>query len=236
MVDSFMSLVQVGVDWVLYLLIITSFLCVGVFVERWIYFRRRRGDLDELKEEMMRALNGQGDMDKLAESYLKRPSVPARMCGVALQNRNRSPEAVQELTDSQSLIERKGLERYLGFLGTVGANAPFVGLFGTVLGIVKAFRDLSTAKIAGPQVVMAGISEALVATAVGLMVAIPAVVVYNYYRSRVKRILADGEVLTKIALSYQLDRFLGAQAEPENEPNGTGSNEIAQKAFGKATA
>src|SRR4029079_12034926 len=78
----------------------------------------------------------------------------------------------------------------LGVLGTLGNNAPFIGLFGTVLGIIKAFADLSRNSAGGAVAVMAGISEALVATAVGLMVAIPAVIAFNYFQAKVRKTIS----------------------------------------------
>ena len=85
------------------------------------------------------------------------------------------------------------VSRGLPVLGTMGNASPFIGLFGTVLGIIKAFQDLALADKAGPQVVMAGISAALLATALGLLVAIPAVIAYNYFSLRVARIRRDLE-------------------------------------------
>ena len=84
---------------------------------------------------------------------------------------------------------RLDLERNLGILGTLGNNAPFIGLFGTVLGIIKAFADLAHNQSGGITVVMTGIAEALVATALGLLVAIPAVVAFNFFQGRIRRIL-----------------------------------------------
>jgi len=81
------------------------------------------------------------------------------------------------------------LEKRLGILATFGNNAPFIGLFGTVLGVIKAFHDLATAKQFGVSVVMEGISQALVATALGLFVAIPSVIAYNYFVRKIKSIL-----------------------------------------------
>jgi biopolymer transport protein ExbB/TolQ len=77
--------------------------------------------------------------------------------------------------------EAERMQKYLGILGSVGSVTPFIGLFGTVLGIIKAFRDLAMAQGAGPSVVASGIAEALVATAMGLFVAIPAVIAYNFF-------------------------------------------------------
>ena len=88
------------------------------------------------------------------------------------------------------------MERYLVVLGTMGNTAPFVGLFGTVVGIIKAFRDLALAGAGGPAVVAKGIAEALVATAGGLAVAIPAVIVYNFFQRRVKSLSVEMEVVS----------------------------------------
>src|SRR5207302_7410165 len=104
------------------------------------------------------------------------------------------------LLASASLSERQRLEQRLLVLGTLGANAPFVGLFGTVLGVIKAFHDLSQAS-AGPEVVMQGLSEALIATAVGLFVAIPCVVAYNFFSKNVKDLLGGTESLGRYLMA-----------------------------------
>ena len=96
---------------------------------------------------------------------------------------------------------RLRLERNLAFLGTLGANAPFIGLFGTVLGIIKAFKDLAGNQSGGIAIVMAGISEALVATAVGLMVAIPAVIGFNYFQGKVRKSLARVDAIAHLVLA-----------------------------------
>ena len=108
-------------------------------------------------------------------------------------------------------LERRKLERGLAFLGTLGNNAPFVGLFGTVVGVIHAFEELghaapghgaSAAGQVASQAVMASIAEALVATAIGLLVALPAVAAYNYFQRRVNGILAGSEVLSNLVLAY----------------------------------
>lgn len=111
-------------------------------------------------------------------------------------------KGLEELYHSFVLSEKPDLEKFLGFLATVGSNAPYIGLFGTVLGIMKAFHDLSQATDAGQQTVMAGISMALVATATGLLVAIPAVGFYNYYQRLVKGILQNLESLKEVCMAY----------------------------------
>lgn len=99
------------------------------------------------------------------------------------------PKIEKNMMDYDPITLKLSLEKRLGILATFGNNAPFIGLFGTVLGIIQAFHDLGRASEFGVRVVMAGISEALVATALGLFVAIPSVIAYNYFVRRVKKIL-----------------------------------------------
>ncbi|MCD6496709.1 MAG: MotA/TolQ/ExbB proton channel family protein [Deltaproteobacteria bacterium] len=233
MVESFMSMVQVGVDWVLYLLIVTSVVSIVLFVERAWRYHKASGNLDELRNKILGALRaGEKKRSSLAEELAQSDMVPARIGAVALNEMTRTPEAAQEVVESRMLEEKRALERGLNFLGTVGSNAPFVGLFGTVLGIVKAFADLGHTKAAGPQVVMAGISEALVATAVGLLVAIPAVVAYNAFKGKVKTILTDSQILVHLVSSYHLDEFIAAHGltRPEEEmPSGEDDSDGKEK-------
>ena len=98
---------------------------------------------------------------------------------------------------------RQKLDQGLMILGTLGNNAPFIGLFGTVLGIIIAFRELALNPQGGASVVMRGISEALIATAVGLIVAIPAVIAYNIFQRLVKRHLSNAEAVSKLLLSHK---------------------------------
>ncbi|MGB9766833.1 MAG: MotA/TolQ/ExbB proton channel family protein [Sulfurihydrogenibium sp.] len=95
----------------------------------------------------------------------------------------------KNLDKYEPLELRLQLEKRLGILATFGNNAPFIGLFGTVLGVIKAFHHLGTSSEFGVRVVMTGISEALVATAMGLFVAIPAVIGYNYFVRKMRFLL-----------------------------------------------
>jgi biopolymer transport protein ExbB len=117
--------------------------------------------------------------------------------------------AAEKGMQSALAIERSTLENRLAFLGTLGNNAPFIGLFGTVIGVLLAFEALSktqgapsgTSQVAS-NAVMGSIAEALVATAVGIGVALPAVAAYNYFQRRIASILADAEALTNLVLAY----------------------------------
>jgi len=103
---------------------------------------------------------------------------------VLLSGLSRSGRSKEEVNEAMELAGRRELlklEKSLGILGTIGSTAPFIGLFGTVLGIIRAFSDLAIAQGASPAAVADGIAEALIATAAGLFVAVPAVVAYNYF-------------------------------------------------------
>ena len=202
MVQTLMRLMEVGVDWVLYLLLALSVIVVALAIERAVYILRRRGRLKDLKALVVQFLEGKEEAaGKLRDSR----SVPAAVVVGVMDCGHLSPEATQEFIDSTILEQRLRLERGLDFFATTGSNAPFIGLFGTVLGIVRAFRDLSIAETTGPQIVMAGISEALVATAVGLGVAIPALVLFNVFRGQVRTIMRNSEVLAKLVLCRRIE-------------------------------
>jgi biopolymer transport protein ExbB len=108
--------------------------------------------------------------------------------------------------------QKVNLSRYLNILGTLGNTAPFIGLLGTVLGIIKAFKDLAGSAGAGPEVVMVGIAEALIATAAGLGVAIPAVIIFNYFTDRVKNICVEMDTVSKKVLVILANYGEGAHA------------------------
>src|SRR5262249_8964325 len=142
----FLAFTLLGAGWVLWLLIAASIVSLAVMIERFWYFATHRTDPNQLLADMRRLLeSGRGRDDDVEAAHL------GAMEGAKAK-------------------ERLRLERRLAYLATLGSNAPFIGLFGTVLGIIKAFHDLAANQAGGPSVVMAGISEALVATAVGLMV------------------------------------------------------------------
>ena len=121
-----------------------------------------------------------------------------------LTHGDRGADAASEAMASATALGRLRLERRLAFLGTLGNNAPFVGLLGTVIGIVQAFHQLERAGLGGSAStdIMGAISEALVATAIGLAVAIPAVAAFNYFQRRIRTTLGNAEALEHIVLSH----------------------------------
>jgi biopolymer transport protein ExbB/TolQ len=174
-------LAESGASIVLYTLVALSIIQLAVILERAILFIRSRTDRRRLEQLLAEAKK---DGAQLLEAER---ALPARVLASGLARWNDGPAVVEELMKSRLATERASLESNLSFLGTLGNNAPFLGLFGTVLGIIHAFADLAkTGSGQASQAVMAGISEALVATAVGLIVALPAVVAYNAFTRIIK--------------------------------------------------
>ena len=186
-VSIFKDFALLGADWVLWLLVGLSVLSVGVMIERGLYFRARRVDTDRLLVDARKAL-ASGDTAAFEKRYKDVAALPAQVAMRGIAERGGGVDAVAEIMTSEKTRGRQDAERSLIVLGTLGNNAPFIGLFGTVLGIIKAFEDLRAggATSDNTELVMSGISEALVATAVGLLVAIPAVIAFNYFTRRVR--------------------------------------------------
>lgn len=180
----------------LVILLFCSVLSVTFAIERWFYFRKaRQAKVDEFLSQISGMLKD-GKIDKALEFTSKTDSPLSRLFHYALEHREMQRRDLEELLATKRQEERLGLERNLGVLGTMGNIAPFIGLFGTVIGIIKAFRDLALSGTGGPTVVAKGIAEALVATAGGLAVAIPAVIIYNYYMRKTKVIASELEIFS----------------------------------------
>jgi biopolymer transport protein ExbB len=181
-------------EWVLWLLLALSVASFAVMLERAVFFasqRLRNGD--QLAEWLTH-----GELERARAALEGQTGMEAVVVREMLLAAPQGPDTVEEVLLSVLARERARFERYLSFLGTLGSNAPFVGLFGTVLGIIKAFNDLGAVAVKGAaiqQTVMAGISEALVATAVGLGVAIPAVVSYNAFTRWLKSLVNRSQAL-----------------------------------------
>lgn len=203
--DSFLNFTLLGAEWVLWLLIALSVASVAICVERFLYFRRRRVDLERLKLDVRFAIMT-GELGDAVDKYKESAAMPAMVAVSGLSQGAASIEAVAEAMNGAKADARNDHEKFLSFLGTLGNNAPFIGLFGTVLGIIRAFNDLSNNPGGNAEVVMAGISEALVATAVGLMVAIPAVIAFNYFNRRVRESVSGTDSLAHTILGALAQR------------------------------
>ena len=201
MQNTFLALALVGDEWVLWILIAASVLSVAVIIERYLVFRKHAGDVTGFMDVIQQNLE-KGDLAKAIQTASQDKTTAGRVAAAGLQHISKGAAAVEEVVRAALIRERMLLEKRLIVLGTLGNNAPFVGLFGTVLGIIKAFNDLAMTGQAGVTVVMSGVSAALVATAFGIAVAIPAVVANNYFQTRMKETLNDTESQSRVILAH----------------------------------
>ena len=203
------AMVGLGTGWVLLLMLVLSIVSLAIMLERaWLYWSLR-DDIDELMRDLGRLLRG-GDLEGARRRLESSRSAEAAVVVAGLVEADRGVAAAQEAMEGASSLQRLKLEKRLAFLGTLGNNAPFIGLLGTVIGIVAAFDELSKVKMAAasgstqlaPEAVMARISEALVATAIGMMIAIPAVAAFNAFQRVVKGTLATTDALGHVLLAH----------------------------------
>ncbi len=190
-----------GARALLYCLFVLSVVCIAVAVEKYVLYRRDNPLGPDFRAKLVTLLD-KGDRPAALKMVENVRGVNAALVREGLLNYDEGAATIEQIVDSRLILERGRLEKRLMILGTIGNNAPFIGLLGTVMGIIKAFHDLAMAASQGPQLVMAGISEALIATAVGLFVAIPAVILFNWLKARSKVLLDEAEANAKIVLAY----------------------------------
>lgn len=194
-------MITLGAAPVMWLMIALSLISIAIIIERAIFFFSVRGDFGRLARAFSGALR-ERDLDAARALLESSRSLEAEVVLAGLEEAERGASAAREAMAGATAVQRSKLDRRLGFLGTLGNNAPFVGLFGTVIGIILAFEELAKAgaTAAATTGVMASIAEALVATAIGLFVAIPAVAAFNAFQRRIKQTLSNTEALSHILL------------------------------------
>ena len=211
-------LLQLGATPIMYLMIALSVISVAIMIERGWFFATVSENIAKLAEALAARLN-EHDLIGATSLVSASKSAEAAIVAAGLRQLARGPEAAQEAMASATALQRMRLERRLAYLGTLGNNAPFIGLLGTVIGIVQAFEKLQNAGAgggaSGPATdVMGSIAEALVATAIGLVVAIPAVAAFNYFQRKIRSTLANSEALTHILLAYAKGEALVEKSAP----------------------
>jgi biopolymer transport protein ExbB/TolQ len=184
-------------------------------LERWWFYREANRDLETFRNKIKSATQS-GNLEQAfiaakSRYELKNATTPdfeAAMTFSVLEVATKTLtkgtadfESIQTSSMDRMLTTKLAWEKRLAVLATIGANAPFVGLFGTVLGIIQAFHNLSNNMSGGPQTVTAGISEALIATAVGILVAIPAVVAFNLFQRKVRESIMEAEALKNFIMT-----------------------------------
>lgn len=204
--EQFLKFALLGAEWVMYLLVACSVLSFSVIIERALFFFKMRGDFGAFTKELTERLNSSDSMEKTAAWCAGHQMLEANVAAIGLERSKDGHKAMEDTMNATIIASRSKLDKGLTLLGTLGNNTPFIGLFGTVIGIIQAFNALSSNNASGPEVVMASISEALVATAVGLMVAIPAVIAFNVLSRAVKTKMSNSETIARIVLSYHPGR------------------------------
>lgn len=194
--EKFEGLANLGAGWVMWLLVALSVISLALIIERIALFVMRRDDVQTLREDLRKLYKARDFSGALARAQ-RSMAFEGQIVAGALEEVEAGDAAVEERIVVESKVARLEMERNLAFLGTVGNNAPFVGLLGTVIGIVRAFRELKMSQ--GGQVsdsLLAEIGEALIATAIGLLVALPAVAFFNTFQRMIKGRLERAQVLS----------------------------------------
>jgi len=196
-------MLNLGAAPVMWLMIALSIISFAIIVERCLFFFAARCDFAALAAAFTRDL-ASSDYRAARELLESSRSFEAAVVLAGLVEAERGASAAREALAGASAVQRGKLDKRLGFLGTLGNNAPFVGLFGTVIGIILAFEELAQAgaNAAATTGVMSSIAEALVATAIGLFVAIPAVAAYNAFQRKIRAIGANAEALSHVLLVH----------------------------------
>jgi biopolymer transport protein ExbB/TolQ len=184
---------QIG-GFTMYILLFCSVLSIAIFLERIIYYRKR--SKTKRAEFMTRTASTlkSGDV-KSAMEICKETFTPfSNVVFSGLQLHGHHEKKISNAMERAITVETSKLEQYTSIVGTIGNTAVYIGLFGTVLGIIRAFHDIAAAGAGGMSIVIGGVAEALVCTATGLFVAIPAVIIFNYFTRKVEHFTNDMEL------------------------------------------
>lgn len=171
---------------------VCSVLAVAVILERSFSLRAKR----VIRLEVLQRVKDLLADNKIGEAMTvcrRQPSVMGRILLAAIMNHDRDREELKTIVEDAGRQEVPALDRYLGVLGTISAVAPLLGLTGTVFGMIRTFAVISEKGIAHPSQLAGGISEALITTATGLVIAIPALIFFNYFTSKADRIVLEIE-------------------------------------------
>jgi biopolymer transport protein ExbB len=194
---------NIGAEWVLWLLLALLGLSIIIVVERLLFFWRNRVDTADLSRRVIEAIRA-GQPRQAREQLGKASGMAPGVLGAALDAWDDGVDSVEEVIAAAVARERTLYDKWLSVLGTLGNSAPFIGLFGTVIGILSAFSALGTG-LEGAELkteVMGAIGEALVATAVGLGVAIPCVIAFNAFKNRIRIMSAETENIARLLMAH----------------------------------
>jgi biopolymer transport protein ExbB len=193
-------------------IILCSILAVAITLERLWTLREQRVVPSELTDKVWQWVENRALTDKQVAA-LQQHSPLGRVLAAGLMNRHRDRAVMLEAIDDAGRHVVHDLERFLNTLGTIAAITPLLGLLGTVTGMIRTFKAITVAGVGSPTAMAGGIAEALITTAAGLLVAIPALVAYRYLRGRIDALVIQMEK-ESIKLVQAIDR--GAAARPRD--------------------
>jgi biopolymer transport protein ExbB len=182
--SGFWTFMQQG-GWDMWLLLLLSIAGLAVVIERLVFFASQHGDTKGLLRQIGQKISAD-DIDGAIKICRSQRGMLPRILEFGLQRGEKNRADITDALSIALMEHLNSLERNLGIVGTIAVIAPFVGLFGTVLGIIRAFQDIALKGNSTPAVVAAGVSEALITTASGLIIAVVAVVFFNYFKTRIK--------------------------------------------------
>lgn len=200
--NQLLAVANIAHELILWFLILLSVFSCAIILERFFYLKNFLADTSKILSEMISALesNRNAHMKLIYDKYALLPA------GKILQKAwehiiEKKDRGLEEMLNSHLLSLKPKMESHIGFLATLGSNAPFIGLLGTIFGVMEAFEALG-AENSSVSAVMVGISKALVATAVGLIVAIPAITAYNFLQKKLKMIFHHLESMKETMLCF----------------------------------
>jgi biopolymer transport protein ExbB len=209
---SLWEIINMG-GFTMYVLLACSVLDLAILLER--LYRFAKGWLD--REKFMGRITGElakGEPDRAIAMCESERKPVAAVVRAGLTKRDQGEKVIQGALEREIALQTSELEQYTSVVGTIGNVAVYIGLFGTVIGIVRAFSNISRTGSGGISVVIGGVAEALICTATGLLVAVPAVVFYNYFVRRIERFVTEMEV----AASEIRDLLVAARTSSATAP------------------
>ncbi len=210
--ERFNAFAMLGATWVMWLLVILSVIGLAVILERAYYFFATGDDIEALRK-MLRDKLAAKDLEGARDGLKKGKGLEAQVALAGVDSAPDGYKSAEERMGQQQMLGKLAMERNLAFLGTMGNNAPFIGLLGTVIGIMRAFREMNEAAGQVTTGLMAEIGEALVATAIGLIVALPSVAAYNMFQRVIKARATRAEALGKEVLAYLKSTARGSKED-----------------------
>jgi biopolymer transport protein ExbB/TolQ len=202
---SIWEIVQIG-GFTMYILLFCSILSITILLERILYYRRKsKIKRAEFMAKIRKALKT-GNVERAMEICKDTDAPFSDVVWSGLELHGHHEKEISNAMEREITVEITKLERHTGIVGTIGNIAVYIGLFGTVLGIIRAFHDIAAAGAGGMSIVIGGVAEALVCTATGLFVAIPAVIAFNYFTKRVETFLNDMELCASEIVDYLINR------------------------------